>query len=281
MRRTLSTKTTAFAATLSLAAGFAAATWLGFDRAIEADRTDSETDAGFDSTAPIAARIAALEQAVGDERLARQLLQEEVFYLTSELEHLRGSGIGGDRDDEQLSGARDDNSQSPSDGRRFRDMRTGRRELLVEAGFLPSRADWITQREQELQMQALQARFDAERSGEPVDWMANRTLVSDTLREELGDAEYEQFLEATNRPTKISVSSVIESSPAQTAGLQPGDEIIRYGGERVFSMTDLTRQTMVGEPGQSVVVDIMRDGNLMQVVMPRGPVGITGGRRRY
>lgn len=274
-------KTTAVTAALCLAAGFAAATWLGYDRTVVADPADAETGAGFDPTAPVAERIAALEQAVGDERLARQLLQEEVFYLTGELEHLRGSGLGDDTGDEQLSGTGDDDSKSPADSRRRRDMRTGRREMLVDAGFLPSRADWITQREQELQMQALQARFEAERSGEPVDWMANRTLVSDTLREELGDAEYEQFLEATNRPTKISVSSVIESSPAQTAGLQPGDEIIRYGGERVFSMTDLTRQTMVGEPGQTVVVDIMRDGNLMQVVMPRGPVGITGGRRRY
>ena len=31
----------------------------------------------------------------------------------------------------------------------------------------------------------------------------------------------------------------------------------------------------------NVVVDVMRNGNLVQVVMPRGPVGITGGRRRY
>ena len=130
-------------------------------------------------------------------------------------------------------------------------------------------------------MQALQARFEAERSGEDVDWMENRTLTSDTLRSELGDADYERYLEANNRSTSISVSSVIESSPAQSAGLMPGDEIIRYDGERVFSMTDLTRRTMVGEPGQTVLVDVMRNGNLMQIVMPRGPVGITGGRRRF
>ena len=45
-------------------------------------------------------------------------------------------------------------------------------------------------------------------------------------------------------------------------------------------MTDLTRQTMDGAAGENIVVDIMRDGNPMQIVMPRGPVGITGGRRR-
>jgi len=46
-------------------------------------------------------------------------------------------------------------------------------------------------------------------------------------------------------------------------------------------MTDLTRQTMAGTAGHNIVVDIMRDGNPMQIVMPRGPVGITGGRRRW
>jgi hypothetical protein len=44
-------------------------------------------------------------------------------------------------------------------------------------------------------------------------------------------------------------------------------------------MTDLTRQTMEGAPGQQVVVDIVRDGQPMQVVIPRGPLGISGGRR--
>ena len=75
------------------------------------------------------------------------------------------------------------------------------------------------------------------------------------------------------------MSSVIESSPEQSAGLQPGDEIVRYDGERVFNMTDLTQRTMDGAAGQNVIVDIMRNGQPMQIVMPRGPVGISGGRR--
>lgn len=236
----------------------------------------------FDSSLPVEQRVDALEQAVSDERLARQLLQDEVFYLTNELERLSEP----ERFDTPVAVPEenvDDGEQSMSRSERRRRARTreGRIERLVEAGFLPSQAEWITQREQELQMQALQARFDAERSGEDVDWMENRTLSGDTIRAELGDADYERYLEANNRSTSISVSSVIESSPAQTAGLMPGDEIVRYDGERVFSMTDLTRRTMVGEPGQTVVVDVMRNGNLMQVVMPRGPVGITGGRRRF
>jgi hypothetical protein len=267
---------------LSAGAAFAAAgIWFAGERGEPSEMTAGETNT-FDTSAPLEERIAALENAVSDERLARQLLQEEVFYLTGELERLSGPGFSGPPGPEDATdtAAAETESVRRSDWR-SRNSAEGRKERLVEAGFLPAQADWIVRREQELQMEALQARFDAERSGEPVDWMANRTMASDSLRAELGDTDYERYLEASGRSTKVSVSSVIESSPAQSAGLQPGDEIVRYAGERVFSMSDLTRQTMVGVPGETVVVDIMRDGNLMQVVLPRGPVGITGGRRRY
>ena len=265
---------------LSAGAAFAAAGYFFADDAEPIAASPSDTNT-FDPTLPVATRVEALEKAVSDERLARQLLQEEVFYLTSELERLSEPEYlpapAEAVDETEASEPR----MSRSEQRRRRNSREGRIESLIEAGFLPSQADWITQREQELQMAALQARFDAERSGEDVDWMTNRTMTSDTLREELGEADYERYLEANDRSTNVAVSSVIESSPAQTAGLMPGDQIVRYDGERVFSMTDLTRQTMTGEPGQTVVVDVMRNGNLLQVVMPRGPVGITGGRRRF
>ncbi|MDH3339232.1 MAG: PDZ domain-containing protein, partial [Gammaproteobacteria bacterium] len=80
--------------------------------------------------------------------------------------------------------------------------------------------------------------------------------------------------------TSVMVGSVIESSPGQRAGLQAGDLIIRYDGTRVFSTWELNQQTMQGEPGQSVVVDIVRDGMTMQVVLPRGPIGVSTGRLR-
>lgn len=274
-------KNIVIAVILSAGGAFAAA---GFYFAVddEVPGTNASTDTNtFDATQPVEARIANLEKAVSEERLARQLLQEEVLYLTMELERSTGQLVPPGDEAPQVVADESASRNARREEYRRRNSREGRVESLVAAGFLPSQADMILRREEELQMQAIQDRFDAERSGESVDWMANRTLASDTLREELGDADYERYLEANNRSTRIAVSSVIESSPAQTAGLQPGDEIVRYDGERVFSMTDLSRQTMVGAPGETVVVDVMRNGNIMQVVMPRGPVGITGGRRRF
>jgi S1-C subfamily serine protease len=150
--------------------------------------------------------------------------------------------------------------------------------LLIEAGFQPGRAEYIVRRESELQMQSLQARYEAERDGTPYDYR-QRDSSGSALRAELGDAEYEQYLLANGRSTNVAVSNVIESSPAQRAGLQIGDEIVRYDGYRVFSMSDLSSRTMQGDPGVSVAVDIMRDGVPMQVVLPRGPVGVSTGRR--
>ena len=273
-------KPIAIASVASFVCAFAAASWVNRLDLRTAEVPGDAVDS-FDQDLPVEQRIAALERAVSDERQARQLLQEEVFYLTSELEILADLRIPPRADESPVESQGDESRDSRREEIRRRNSREGRVERLVAAGFLPSQADWILQREQELQMEALQERFDAERSGEPIDWMANRNQSGDALREELGEADYERYLDANNRSTNVSVSSVIESSPAQVAGLQPGDEIFRYDGQRVFSMTDLTRQTMVGEPGQNVVVDVMRNGNLVQVVMPRGPVGITGGRRRY
>jgi hypothetical protein len=275
-------KTMLAAIVLSATAAFAVAGYYFKSAEQPAASTGSPGTNTFDASQPVEARIEALERAVSDERFARQLLQEEVFYLTNELERLTvPEPFEPPAPDGAEAGGESEPALSRSERRRRSRTPEGRIELLVDAGFLPSQAEWITQREQELQMEALQSRFDAERNGEDIDWMADRTMASDKLREELGDADYERYLEANDRSTSVAVSSVIESSPAQTAGLMPGDQIIRYDGQRVFSMTDLTRQTMDGEPGQTVVVDVMRNGNLMQVVMPRGPVGITGGRRRF
>ena len=275
-------KTILITALLSAGAAFAAAGWFFAGSAVDVASSDAAEDGAFDASRPTDERLTALEKAVSEERAARQLLQEEVFYLTSELERL-GEPSEAPETDRPVAIALNESGATSISREEMRRRRgeDGRRDSLVAAGFLPSQADWITQREQELVMQSIEARFEAERNGEPFDWSASRSMVGDSLRQDLGDTDYERYLEATGRSTSVSVSSVIESSPAQSAGLQPGDEIIRYDGERVFSMTDLTRQTMDGEPGQTVVVDIMRNGNLMQVAIPRGPVGITGGRRRY
>src|SRR5690606_14265180 len=151
----------------------------------------------------------------------------------------------------------------------------------IDAGFTYDRATWIERRTAELQMQQLEAEYEAARNGEPGQ-TRNMPSVDEALRAELGDAEYERYLDASGRPTRIGVRSVLPSSPAEQVGLRPGDEIVGYAGQRVFDMDDLNRVTLEGRPGESVILEVVRDGQPLQLYVPRGPIGISGGggRRR-
>ncbi len=259
----------------SLVVGFAAASWI-VSRPPPSAPPLVQTAPAFDSAAPVEERLAALEQALGIERQARQLLQEEVLFLNDTIERMRLPGTlptetaaPGDRE------PRVERERRTEDGRERNERRADR---LVEVGFTPAEAEWITRRESELRMEALQTRYDALRAGEPVSYSTGGARRQ-TLRQELGDADYERYLEARGRPTQVSISTVLEGSPALAAGLQPGDQILNYDGRRVFSMDEITALTMEGEAGQNVLVDINRDGVTMQVSIPRGPLGVTGGRR--
>lgn len=263
----------------SLAVGFAAASLLQRETPAPVP-SNAGRGTPFDASAPVEQRIRALEQAVSEERQARQLLQEELLVLTDELERLAPQPP---EDPVQAlvepDAAAEAETRQRREDYRERNSADGRIARLIEAGFQPGDAERIVRRESELQMAALQARYEAQRSGEPIDFMQSRSAATNQLRAELGDEQYERYLEANGRATSIAVSAVMESSPAQRAGLQPGDKIVRYDGARLFSMSDLSAQTMQGDAGVNVVVDIERDGIPMQVVLPRGPLGISAGRR--
>ena len=235
----------------------------------------------FDQTAPVEARLAALEESLAIERQARQLLQEEVMVLTDELERLQVPATGqapGAQTDRVAAGAVEDAEPVERRGR-FERRAERLRQRLVSAGFTEADANWILRRESELQMEALNDRYAARRAGENASATFGGRSTQAALRQELGEARYEQYLEASGRPTRIAISSVFEGSPALAAGLRPGDEIVNYDGRRVFAMSEVTGLTLEGAVGEPVPVDILRDGVLMQVSIPRGPLGVTGGRR--
>ena len=234
----------------------------------------------FDASAATDDRIRALEAAVAQERNARQLLEEELHIIFAEIERLSDERENAEEDDARRVDDVQENRVSFDAARAARPDRSpeGRRTALINAGFAPDRADWIIQREAELQVQAMQARFDARRSGEPMNPFDTSLNSDAALRTEIGDIEYEQYLAANGRPTAVHVSGVMESSPGQVAGIRSGDQITSYDGQRIFSTMELTQQTMQGVQGDSVVVGIVRDGVPMQIVLPRGPIGVSTSR---
>ncbi len=267
-------------ALILLLAGFAAARFLPFAEPEQRSAGAVAVAQHFDASQPIEQRLRELERAVSEERQARQLLQEELVYLTAELDELRPVPQSRDAVSRDEAAA-ESGALAASERRSFqRGSRPSRSEQLVAAGFAPDRAAWIEQRESQLQLELLEARYEAQRNGDYDDYRRMRESSTDVLRDELGPNDYERYLEGIGRPTTITVSSVMDGSPAQNAGLRPGDEIVSYAGNRTYSMTDLNQATLEGQAGQTVLVDIVRDGVPMQVALPRGAVGITGGRRR-
>ena len=268
---------------LSLAAAVGAAALVLSNSGPDSSATDTAvTSSQFDSSAATEQRILALEMAVSEERQARQLLEDELFILFAELEQLAADREGRLSADEEAREARGNvDSESVTRRQQVREERvtTGRRDAMIKAGMPPDRADYILRRESEMRFEQMQAVYQARNSGESLDPMYRNFNADEMLREEIGDTEYEMYLEANNRSTSVGVSSVMASSPGERAGLQAGDEIVGYDGQRVFGSSELIQRTMAGGDG-NVVVDVMRDGSPMQVVVPRGPIGVEIGRFR-
>lgn len=61
------------------------------------------------------------------------------------------------------------------------------------------------------------------------------------------------------------------------AGITEGDVLLSYDGERLFQFDDLRAASYQGEPGETVLLELRRaDGTVAQMVIPRGPMGISG-----
>ena len=238
---------------------------------------------GVGATGATAARLATLETALQSEIEQRAVLEARVAELATELEALRGGGprLGGAAADTAGGEPASERGRAglQRDVARRDDVQRRQVERLIAAGFAPDRAEWINRRTSELRMQQLQAQYDATREGRAFD--AGAQLAGErTLRNELGDTDYERYLKALDRPTSVAVQDVLASSPAERSGLKPGDEVVAYDGQRVFDMRDLNALTLEGSAGESVVVEVRRDGQNLQLVMPRGPIGIFGGGLR-
>ncbi len=78
------------------------------------------------------------------------------------------------------------------------------------------------------------------------------------------------------------VSSVNESSPADAAGVEPGDVIIKFDGKDIEKMRDLPRIVAETDIGAEVDVELIREGKTMTVKVVLGElekaelVGMTG-----
>ncbi|NNC98672.1 MAG: PDZ domain-containing protein [Gammaproteobacteria bacterium] len=158
-----------------------------------------------------------------------------------------------------------------------------RKQKLIDAGFADEEATRIVQLESEIALRQLIDQYNqrkdyvAQASAEEL----QQLFSADQLRAEIGEENFLRYLKANGRPTSVAVETVMHGSPGQNAGLLPGDNIVAYDGKQVFSLQDVNKLTIQGAVGESVLIELERDGEPIQLTIPRGPIGISGGRNRF
>lgn len=219
--------------------------------------------------------VDSLTRVLNDEINERRVLAEQLEQMKSELLDLK-----------QNLGVRVQEAFQADASRREEsgDMAApaSREERLAAAGFTRQQLESIQTLEARAQMSQIELDDRARREGwmnTPRYFQESRDLVTGAtvIRNALGDELYDRYLFASGLPNRLTVGSIIDTSPAQKAGFQPGDVIVSYGGERVFSTQQLVNLRSSGERGESVTVEILRNGQSMQLTIPRGPMGIATG----
>lgn len=268
---------------ISLLAGLAVGAWVVGGRPDDA-ATAPEPPERVDGSDQ--ERLLRLEQMVLEEREARLALEDTVALLFEELDGAvdEDRRVVADREARQARQARQ--AEVLEEGRRrdrsnwAEDYNKRRVARMVEGGFTEEEARNLIEQESAASYQAMRAAWEAQRSGEAFDPYADWNDPQRILRDSIGDEAYERYLESQGQPTSVQVMQVLSGSPGAVVGLEPGDQIARYNGERIFSISDLRQLTMQGSPGEDVVIDIVRDGITMQLTVPAGPIGVTGSGAR-
>jgi len=217
--------------------------------------------------------VEALTRTLNDEINERRILSDQVEQLTGELRDLR----------DNLRVRVEEAFQAEENSRPEQAAQSGSSSLeerLAAAGFTPQMQQTIARLQAETQMRRIELDDKARREGwidtpRYVREMQELSTGSSAIRRSIGDEAYDRYLYALGSPNRVAVRSIIDISPASKAGFRIGDVVIRYGGENVYFTHELTELRSSGESGAPVAVDVLRDGRVVQLTIPRGPMGIT------
>lgn len=217
--------------------------------------------------------VESLATLLDEEIRERNVMAEEIRELKAEVERLRGNSAIGD--------------VSVSNGSTFSgDVREARRaaqqsqaDRLLAAGFSEREMQAIEQQGAAATLDRMMLDDRARREGwanTPRYFEEMRALDTGQarVRKYLGDDAYDRYLFASGAPNRLSVRSVIATSPAERAGLEPGDVLLAYGAQRLFDNRQLRELRSGGQPGEQVTMEIMREGRAMEITIPRGPLGV-------
>ena len=172
-----------------------------------------------------------------------------------------------------------DKGQAPADANELRASGSSNVENLAAAGVDPAVAKDILRRisQQQFRRMELTNLIRSTRSSQRQVYAAELRELSQnniSLRTELGDGVYDQYLFESGENNRVSVDSVMAGSPAETHGMQPGDIIQYYNDTKIIEVSDLQKAALEGDAGTYSNIEILRDGNLMNLMLPQGTIGV-------
>ena len=145
---------------------------------------------------------------------------------------------------------------------------------LGRLGWSEDEVERVRQRWEEYQLAKLEV--ENQRARKVPGWKAlGKRLfqIEVEARNDLGDEGYEAMRFAAGQKNRVVLSELLDISPASDGGLMPGDEVISYDGQRVFSSGALKFLTQSGEPDAWTEVRVLRAGEERRFFVRRGPLG--------
>jgi hypothetical protein len=226
----------------------------------------------FDS-ARFVADIAELERLLKYEINARQELEKK-FELLSQKGANFDSGSQSFLETESTESVSSDGESDVSTA----DRGWFNEQALIDSGMGSSQASELKGHFEQLEMERLYLRdrsiresWSREKYREAVQSLDSK---EGELENQLGESMYDSYLYASGRPNRVSVTSVFPSAQAGIAGIVSGDHIIRYDNQRIYNGFGLREATTGGNAGDTVALEVERDGKTIQFYLVRGPLGI-------
>jgi hypothetical protein len=149
-------------------------------------------------------------------------------------------------------------------------------DALLELGVEPAEIEKLRERFEALELSERETRDIATREGWSEHSLYGHEIqaMRREFREEVGDENYDKVLYAAGRNNRARVGHMVRGSAAENAGIQVGDVIVGYAGERIFDPPSVFELTTQAERGENTRVEILRDGEIISLIVPRGPMGI-------
>jgi len=97
---------------------------------------------------------------------------------------------------------------------------------------------------------------------------------TDNLRRDVGEETYDKILYATGQDNRLVVQRVMDGSAAANAGLQSNDVIVSYDTKRIFDWSELRETMAQGDAGKLITLAVKRADKIVEVSIPRGPLGV-------